>query len=86
MTLSRKEPRQLRSFSLVGRGEAPRHAGVVDEARKRAKRLRRLLEQAVKLIGIGDVGLESLRPTAQLLDFPDGRLSRLGVGGVVDGD
>ena len=81
-----KELRQLRSLPLVGRGEATRDAGVVDEAGERPQRLRRLLEQPRKLGRVRDIGLESLRPPARLLDFRDGRLSRLGVGGVIDGD
>ena len=77
---------QFRSLSLVGRGEAPGDAGVVDEAGERPQRFRRLLEQTMNLSRVGDIGLESLRPPARLLDFCDRRLSRLGVGGVVDGD
>ena len=81
-----KELRQLCGFPLVGRGEAPDDAGVVDEAGERPQRLRRLIEQPGKLSRVGDIGLESLRLSARVLDFRDGRLSRLGVGGVVDGD
>ena len=86
ITLICKELRQLLGLPLVGRGEAPRDAGVVDEAGERPQRLRRLLEQAGKLSRIRDIGLKRLRPSARRLDRRDGRLSRLGVGGVVDGD
>ena len=84
--VDRKELRQLRSFPLVGRDGASCDAGVVDEAGERPQRFRRLLEQTRKLSRVRDIGLESLRPSARLLDFRDGRVSRLGVGGVVDRD
>ncbi len=84
--INKKELRQLRSLTLVGRSEAPRGAGVADEAGERPQRFGRLLKQTMKLACVRYVGLESLRPPARLLDFRDRRLSGFGVGGVIDGD